>query len=266
MNPTDEMYYELIEKPEEKWRLSYIESLLEAGADINLGLEDGLTFVAVAAGGGRLDIVKALVEAGADVNPIVEDGDYPLSNAARQGFQEIFDYLAPLTAPEERRLATMDLPGGIKSRARAEERRDDFTKAAGKAYLEFIQDLLVRRVDVNTIGENGCTVLWTAAHNGHLESIRTLIQAGADVNIKNRIDGWSPLMIAALTHQAWSDGTLEAWGEDRSKQIEVVRLLIEAGADVNVTDDKGNTVLFLAKQARNDEIIQILLEAGAIEE
>lgn len=254
----NELYEWMLSRDSEFWDLNYIKRKVDEGIDINSPIEEENSFIAISAIENRLDIVKVLFNAGASVNPLVEGGDYPLSSAAYSGFQDIFDYLAPLTLPQERRLATMELPRGIRQKARELDMRDDFTKAAGKSYLEFTENLLASNEDVNAIGENGCTFLWTAAHNGHLEAVKALINAGANVNIKNRTDGWTPLMIAALTHQAWSDGTSEAWGENRSRQIGVVRLLIESGADVNVTDNEGNTLLSLARQEEYAETIQIM--------
>jgi uncharacterized protein len=261
----NELYEWMLVRDSEDWDLNYIKRKVDEGIDIDSPLDEvECSLINICASENRLDIAKILFNAGASVDPLIEGGDYPLSSAAREGFQDIFDYLAPLTLPEERRLATMEIPGGIRRRARELDMRDDFTKAAGKSYLEFIENLSDDNEDVNIIGENGCTFIWTAAHNGHLEAVQALINAGANVNIKNRTDGWSPLMIAALTHQAWSDGTAEAWGENRSRQIDIVRLLIESGADVNATNNEGNTLLSLARQEEYTDIVQIMEDAGAV--
>ena len=45
--------------------------------------------------------------------------------------------------------------------------------------------------------------------------------------------------------------------------LEKVRLLVEAGADVNAKDDSGNSMLVWALIEDNLEIIQILVDAGA---
>jgi uncharacterized protein len=260
---SNDLYEWMLSRDSEYWDIDYIKRIANEVIDINSPIEEENSLIAISATENRLDIVKVLFKAGASVNPLIEGGDYPLSSAAYAGFQDIFDYLAPLTSPEDRRLATMELPRGIRQRARELDMRDDFTKAAGKSYLAFIENLLTNNEDVYAIGENGCTLLWTAAHNGYLESVQALINTGANVNIKNRTDGWSPLMIAALTHQAWSDGTTEAWGENRSRQIDIVRLLIESGADVNATDNEGNTLLSLSRQEEYIDIVQIMEEADA---
>jgi ankyrin repeat protein len=50
-----------------------------------------------------------------------------------------------------------------------------------------------------------------------------------------------------------------AWGGE----TEIVRLLIDAGADPNIADEFGNTALIFAATTSNDEAISLLLDAGA---
>ena len=50
--------------------------------------------------------------------------------------------------------------------------------------------------DVNQASSGGNTPIYGAARNGHLDVIKTLIEAGANVN-KSNSDGWTPLNLAA---------------------------------------------------------------------
>lgn len=63
---------------------------------------------------GKLDLVKFLVESGADVNiTSYDEMTFPLGEAARYGYQEIYDYLFPLTNAELARIAKQDFDEGL---------------------------------------------------------------------------------------------------------------------------------------------------------
>ena len=47
--------------------------------------------------------------------------------------------------------------------------------------------------------------------------------------------------------------------------IEVVKLLIQAGAGVNAKNNEGKTALDYAREEVHEDIVQFLLEAGAVE-
>lgn len=49
----------------------------------------------------------------------------------------------------------------------------------------------------------------------------------------------------------------------RKGHVDVIRLLCRSGADVNVRNRRGESVLDLAKQAGKAEVVQLLLEMGA---
>jgi ankyrin repeat protein len=92
---------------------------------------------------------------------------------------------------------------------------------------------------------------WTALHvAANAQIAAMLIDAGADINARNRHKfagpGNSPL--SAATYQ---------------ERVDVVRLLIERGADVNQGDNASFTPLHLAAALGYPDIARILLEGGA---
>ena len=89
--------------------------------------------------------------------------------------------------------------------------------------------------------------LHKAATSGHAECVRTLIQAGADVNSANN-DGLAPLMEVVRT---------------RGDNVECVNALVQAGADVNANDVNGFTPLMFAARNGHDKCVNTLIEAGA---
>lgn len=83
-------------------------ALLSVQEDINIADngELGWTPLIFAAHEGSMEMVKMLVEAGADVNYRgIDPEEFALSMAAYGGYEEIFNYLEPLTLPELQAIA-----------------------------------------------------------------------------------------------------------------------------------------------------------------
>ncbi len=261
---------ELSERIEEDPEISSEEvlSYIQHGIDINEPVDEGgegLLCLAILRN--RLDIVKILVDSGASLEALLDGNLGPLEIAAG-GDLEIFDYLAPLVSPEQRRLATVELPEGIKRQA--SQTFDQGVKYLWNLideiqsdYLESIRQIITSDVSLNEYTESGGTYLWLSVFHSHMNSVRELIHAGADVNLPIRTDRWTPLMIAACTHKFWELGTTEAWGEPWSNQLHIAQLLLESGANINATSLDGQTALIVATISRDLEMIAMLLLNGA---
>ena len=92
------------------------------------------------------------------------------------------------------------------------------------------------------------TPLMYAVGEGHSTLVAALLDAGSDVNNRDRLD-WTPLHFAIYSEQ---------------NNEESARLLINAGASVDARDDLGRTPLDLAVQLNNRRCLySILLRAGA---
>ena len=85
---------------------------------------------------------------------------------------------------------------------------------------------------------------------GRINNVKRLIQEGADVNWKISTRGDTPLMSAALSAAP--------------NAVDVVRLLLDSGADVNSTSDGRNTALHYAAANNKDGVVRLLIERGAI--
>lgn len=94
------------------------------------------------------------------------------------------------------------------------------------------------------------TALIAAAHLGHVEIVEALIRAGAPLDQVNNLS-WTALIESIVL------------GDGGDRHSETLRLLVEAGADVNLADGSGRTPLTLARQHGYWRMQQILLAAGA---
>ena len=122
--------------------------------------------------------------------------------------------------------------------------------AGARGHLEILKLTLTHGADLRSTNRYGGTAIIPAAERGHVESVRTLIAAGANVNHVNRL-GWTALLEAIIL----SDGG------PRHQQI--VQLLLDAKADVNLADKDGVTPLTHAKQRGYTAMAQMLAAAGA---
>jgi ankyrin repeat protein len=125
---------------------------------------------------------------------------------------------------------------------------EDLLLSAQKGDVAGVAAALGADADINARGRDGWTALETAvANRGRVELTKTrdivklLIAKGAGVNTKDS-GGWTPLL--------------------RTGDAQVAKLLIAAGADVNASRDT-RTVLMNAAEENNVEIVRLLLDAGA---
>ena len=92
---------------------------------------------------------------------------------------------------------------------------------------------------------HGHTPLMRAALDGDTESVKELINQGADINRRDD-DGRTALMFAVI-----------------NRHYETMKLLLEHGADVNATSKQGGTALMGAAMDGELSMVQALLDKGA---
>jgi ankyrin repeat protein len=82
---------------------------------------------------------------------------------------------------------------------------------------------------VNSLDSDASTPLHCATWKGHLEVVRLLLDAGANVNAHNENDHWGTTPLHAAAH---------------ANQAAIAQLLIDRGAEINALDRSGKTPLF----------------------
>ncbi|MBI5212287.1 MAG: ankyrin repeat domain-containing protein [Nitrospirae bacterium] len=114
-------------------------------------------------------------------------------------------------------------------------------RAAESGDINTLKNLLDKGAEVNEKGH----ALIDAAYYGHIEAAKILINKGADVNAKDSL-GASVLLNAALKGHA-----------------DIVKLLIDKGAEVNVSNSHGKTALWAAAYSGNGAVVKMLIDSGA---
>jgi len=124
-----------------------------------------------------------------------------------------------------------------------------FLFAGAEGLNDVLQLTLAAGADVTSINRYGGTALIPASEHGHVDTVRILIAAGVPVNHVNNL-GWTAMQEAILLN----DGG--------PRQQEVVRLLLDAGADPGIRDPEGRTALQNAEGLGYSEIAAVIRGQG----
>jgi hypothetical protein len=186
----------------------------------------------------------------------------------------------------------------MSSRAHAEwEAKRDWTAFASNivgdtAVKDSLKQLLASGLEANARDKLGRTALHVAAMLGQTEMARYLLSKGAAVDARDRL-GRTPLMISASLgglnlfsglfapwFKFWTEplcletgaGTSRAHSVDEllnwylivPAHLPLVQLLIDAGADVNVADGEGQTVLDYAGAGGLTDIDRLIWKSGRV--
>jgi uncharacterized protein len=113
--------------------------------------------------------------------------------------------------------------------------------------VETIRALVQSGADVNAAEGDGMTALHFAAERNQAEGARILVYAGARLDARTRIGDFTPLLVAS-----------------RMGHADVMEVLLDAGANLHVRTSTGAmTPLHFAAQSGNPRAIRLLLEHGA---
>lgn len=237
--------------------------LIDHGADINAADSHGTTPLMVAAGYGAQDIVATLEIGGATIDAHDNEGMTALMFAARCGRTEIVQELLSRQADPNAR----DKEGFTPLMRAAGEGHIDTVKAlvAGGAVVTatnrytcaFIAAVLWSPLGkMQTHGVGGVTFTMTPDDRGCLETIRFLVDHGADVNANYVYAGERCTALMHRVRRQYSVG---------DNMLSVVKVLIEKGAKVDAGYDDGVTPLMMAAHWGVSEldVVKFLVENGA---
>jgi ankyrin repeat protein len=245
-----------------------VKYLLEAGADATLADEAGNAALHQAAGGGQAGIVRLLLSRSkAELNVRGQDGGTPLLLALSQGHAEVAKYL---------------LEAGADATLADEVGNAALHQAAGRGHAETVRLLLsYSKAELNVRGQDGGPPLLLALSRGHAEVVKYLLEAGADVTLADEVGNAALHQAAGGGHAeivrlllSGSKAELNVRGQHGMTPLllalsqghaEVVKYLLEAGADVTLADEVGNTALYLAVELDQVEIVRLLLSHSKAE-
>ncbi len=251
-----------------------VKLLLERGADVKAMAQNGNTVLRSAALEGNVEVVKLLLDKGADVNAMTHDGNTALRTAAFEGHVEVMKLL-------------LDRGADVNGKSQV---FNPLMAASITGHASIVELLLDKGADVNATDSQSFTALAYAAMEGFSNIVKILVARGADVNVKNddgdtaltlvmsnlgresSLDAIKPLMEnIADTNARTEIGDIPlidpvqlsggSWYQEQV--LEIVQILLDKGAEVNVKNNNGDTALTLATKNNNQEVVNLLLNRGA---
>lgn len=251
----------------ERGHLDAVQVLLSAGAEVNLGDRPGKklgkTPLMYAAETNHVEIIRLLLEAGAAINAQDKRGPsallYAVQSKSTEAVQILLEFGAdphqkswdgtPFEAANYSSEAIAKLMTAAergKNNAVSNVAREDMLRSAAyQGKVDLVRSLIQEGVNIEAPNENDWTALMSATARGHLAVVQLLLAAGA------KVDAARPSGETALSEAAY-------WGK-----ADILRLLIAAGADPNRQNQCGMTPLMGALAFNSIEATQILLDAGA---
>jgi uncharacterized protein len=186
-----------------------------------------------AAGKGDLATTERLIREGANISARDHQGRTALLAATHGNHVAVARALIAAGADVNAKDAIEDSP---------------FLYAGAEGRIEILK-MTLPTADLKSTNRYGGTALIPAAHHGHQEAVRILLGTAIDKDHINKL-GWTALLEAVIL------------GDGGPVHTEIVRLLVEAGANGNIADREGITPLQHAKRRGFREMARILESHG----
>ena len=222
--------------------LELVEYLLQVGANPMAIDPDGRNALFVAAKRGHLEILEKLLSIGVD--PYILDG---------QGFTLLHIVLLSIITPRAisknnvktvKYLLSLGLDPNIPTL-----NKSNLEMAVALQSIEMVDLFLSHGVNVNTPRSDGYSLLKEPIASGNSSMVSRLLLARIDPNHKDPINGKTPLHMAVFEPKSTPD---------------ILDMLINHGAFVNMADKDLNTPLHYACKCSRFNYVEILLLRGAM--
>ena len=209
---------------------------------------------------GDVEAIRKLLEAGTGVNAPNKNGYTPLHLAVRNGQAEAAALLLEKGAKvnaQRRGKTALDFAGKNEALAKLLRGKGGLTsreiKAAGSIFtaassglVDAVKKHLEAGADVNAKNKSGYTALHLAAKRGHDAVVAVLLEAKADVALASR-----------------SGKTALHYVADYNGNLDLAKRLIAAKAPINVQDGRKRTPLNYALSRKRTELAELLRSNGA---
>ncbi len=252
-----------------------VRMLRKAGAEVDIeSLADAVAY-------GDAECVQKMIDEGIDVN--ANGNCQTLSTASYYGYEDILDILLRANIQVDGEVGRKALyyaaekgytsivrkliAAGAEVNPKNSDDEAAIAAAAQNHHMDIVEMLIHAGADPNGKNDRGTTAFYDVAALGDIRVAKLLIESGADVNIGNF---WGTALCQAATkgHTEMVKLLLDANTEPGSAladaaNLDIIKMLLKAGSDVNVRNWKTWTSL-MTSAARGDEAsVKFLLQAGA---
>ncbi|MFP3023399.1 MAG: ankyrin repeat domain-containing protein, partial [Wolbachia sp.] len=217
--------------------LDMIQFLLDRGASIEAQDKSGYTPILYAAQSGKWSVVKLFIDNGAKFNNETTFQGTPLHFAVQEGNLDMVQFL-------------LDKGAGIEVQNAYNEKPLHFAVKAGR--LDILKLLLDRGANINATDMDGQTPLDLATHKGYNNVVEILRQAQLNLDKelliaaeKGDLEKVRDSIIRGANAQDSQSWTPLFWAIQKNN-LNIVKLLVNNGADINAKDNEGWTSLHWA--------------------
>jgi len=147
------------------------------------------------------------------------------------------------------------LDEGVNFYQRARRGETALMIAAGRGHVDVAKILVKKGIDVNASTLDGVTALMIAARLKQTEMVEFLLNNGADVNYEGPL-GCNALLLAL-------EGRPREQTASEKNLASTVNALLDQGARLNARDGRGVTPLWLALRCGEDDVVKLILDKGA---
>lgn len=201
--------------------------LISKGSDIEIVDRHSMTPLMLASKYGHTDITKLLIKAGVNINSVDLNGMTSLMLACMGGFNNLIELLIENGADVNK----YDHNDWTPLLAYANSQHDN---------PEIFKFLIEKGANSNALTKDKVSSLMMASFRGHLNIVEQLLKLGMHVNHAD-VYGKTAIFSACL-----------------SGNVDIVRTLIDNGADTLISDKNGDTVLTFAKKNKLSTIVDFL--------
>lgn len=272
-----------------------VQFLIDRGADLHAGDNEGSNALHHAAGNGHMDIIQLLIDKGADLNIKDKNGMTALHFTAIRNHLGCGEFLikqrADVNAQENNgrtslfftarngniNFCRLLIENGANAGANNRFGRSPLTYAIWQNHEDVATLLITHGASLNTRDTDGLAPIHLVCIEGRPNIAKLLADHGADTKLKDNT-GHLPLHLAAIHGQSEIADLLISKGTDVnaldsgrdtplhgaawSGDVTTVKLLIQKGAKPNIKNDNGKMPMNYAVLAGHQEIVDVLRKEG----